>query len=88
MGGPNTQPTSIRGGAKILTFQQNHNTSIALSVPEGGPNSIENFDGGPWPDLPPPGSAIDHWPIMHSFNITATWAYLGGILRVQTLQNE
>src|SRR6218665_3929980 len=41
------------GGAKILTFQQNHNTSIALSVPEWGPNSIANFDGGPWPDLPP-----------------------------------
>src|SRR6218665_1966354 len=32
--GSNPQPTSIRG-AKLITFQQNHNTSIALSVPKG-----------------------------------------------------
>ena len=33
-------------GAKILTFRQIHNAIIALSAPEGGPNSIANFDGG------------------------------------------
>src|SRR6218665_1260862 len=42
------------GGTKILTFQQNHNTTIALSVPEGGPNSIANFDGGYGRICPPP----------------------------------
>src|SRR6218665_327034 len=44
--------------------RQNHNTSIALSVPKGGPNSIANFDGGPWPDLPP----LDPPLIMVGFN--------------------
>src|SRR6218665_1752872 len=37
----------------ILTALQIHNTIIILSSSEGGLNSIANFDGGPWPDLPP-----------------------------------
>src|SRR6218665_3144579 len=55
------------GGAKILTFQQNHNTTIALSVPKAGPNSIANFDGRQWPDLLPPGSATGPWEVQARF---------------------
>src|SRR6218665_1273281 len=29
-----------------------HSAIITLSAPEGRPNSIANFDGGPWPDSP------------------------------------
>src|SRR6218665_1562671 len=43
--GPNPQPTSI-GGGKFLTFQQNHNTSIALSVPKGGQTPLPISMGG------------------------------------------
>jgi len=46
------------GGAKILTFRQIHNAIITISAPRG-PNSIDNFDGGAWPDLPP--LWIRHW---------------------------
>jgi len=30
-----------------------------LFLPPRGENSIANFDGGPWPDLPPLGFATD-----------------------------
>src|SRR6218665_2681014 len=33
------------GWAKIPTFRQIDNAIITLSAPEGGPNSIDNFDG-------------------------------------------
>jgi len=54
-GGPNPQPTSIRG-AKILTFQQNHKITILplLFLSRRGAISM----GEPWPDLPP---WIRHW---------------------------
>src|SRR6218665_1503291 len=41
------------GGAKILTFQQNHNTSIALSVPEGGQTPLPISMGGHGRICPP-----------------------------------
>src|SRR6218665_3274594 len=51
--GPNPQPTSIRGGQNpyFSTKSQYFHCSFC---PGGGPNPIANFDGGPWPDLPPP----------------------------------
>src|SRR6218665_1313467 len=50
------------GGPKSLLFKKNHNTTIALSVPEGA-NSIANFDGGPWPDLTPLDPPLPSCPI-------------------------
>src|SRR6218665_2121259 len=41
------------GGAKNLTFQKNHTTNSAFSVPKGGANSIGNFDGGHGRICPP-----------------------------------
>src|SRR6218665_2546508 len=41
-----------RGGPKSLHFA-NFTILSLFFLPRGGPNSIANFDGGPWPDLPP-----------------------------------
>ena len=41
------------GRGKILTFRQIHNATITLSAPEGGPNSIANYDGGHGRICPP-----------------------------------
>src|SRR6218665_2447511 len=46
------------GGAKILTFQQNHNTTIALSVPEGAKLHCQ-FRWGAMAEFAPPRSATD-----------------------------
>jgi len=43
------------GGPKSLLLGKF--TMLLFLPPKGGPNSIANFYGGPWPDLPPPGSA-------------------------------
>src|SRR6218665_3139468 len=40
----------IDRGAKFLTFQQNHNTSIFFSGPKGGQTPLPISMGGPWPD--------------------------------------
>src|SRR6218665_3249751 len=51
------------GGSKLLTFQQNHNTCIALSVPKGEAKLHWqfNFDGGHGRICPP---WIRHWTSM------------------------
>ena len=56
-GGAKSVADIATGGAKIFTFQQKHNTTIALSVPEGGQTPLPISMGGPWPDLPSPGAA-------------------------------
>jgi len=52
VGGANPYPTSIQGGQNpyISTNSQYYHHSFC---PKGGPNSIDNFNGGPWPNLPP-----------------------------------
>src|SRR6218665_1855853 len=52
------------GGAKILTFQQNHNTTIALSVPEGYQTPLPISMGGH-------GRICPHW-IRHWLHATVS----------------
>jgi len=54
------------GGAKLLTFQQNHNTSIALSVPQGGQTPLRISMKGGHGRICSPGSATTR---VHSRNI-------------------
>src|SRR6218665_418255 len=51
-GGQIRSPHRLGGGQnpKIYTNSQFYHYCFC---PRGGPNSIANFDGGPWPDLPP-----------------------------------
>jgi len=42
-----------KGGPKSLHFANFTILSLLFLPPRRGPNSIANFDGGPWPDLPP-----------------------------------
>src|SRR6218665_1074987 len=56
--GPNPQPTSIRGGAKILSFRHIHSTIITLSAPKGGQTPLPTSMGGHG-RISPPGSATD-----------------------------
>jgi len=65
----------IDTGAKILTFRQIHNAIITLSALRGA-NSIANFDGGPWPDLPP---WILHWKKPKSASV-AHWLFQRPVL--------
>ncbi len=53
VGGGGKSVADIDTGAKSLHFDKFTMLSL-LFLPPRGPNSIANFDGGPWPDLPPP----------------------------------
>src|SRR6218665_2403977 len=61
------------GGAKLLTFQQNHNTSIAISVPKGGQTPLPISMGGHGricPSLHPPlGLSLGRDPILLNLGI-------------------
>ena len=56
VGGAKSVADIDTGGQKpyFSTYSQSYHYSF---YPQGRPNSIANFDGGPWPELPPSGSA-------------------------------
>ena len=52
VGGPNSVAHINQEGQKSLNSHKFTILSL-LFLPPRGPNSIANFEGGPWPDLPP-----------------------------------
>src|SRR6218665_226754 len=62
------------GGPKSLLFDKFTVLSLLFLPSRGGPNSIANFDGGPWPDLPPPGSATGLLYLLYTADIPAIFS--------------